>query len=146
MKLRLVQISEMGGAATAYRAPSNGIHYRDRVNFERIADELGSRTPRKCMGKWYRKLSTSIFSSGEWALGDDITLVRALKSAGCEWPWEVEWDHLVPNKTAELAKRRWRSMLKALLDYLEKSFDVCVEELAEKFSSHRCRQVFQNLE
>eukprot|EP00798_Chlamydomonas_sp_ICE-L_P030386 gene30386-35393_t len=31
-------------------------------------------------------------------------------------------------------------------DYLEKSFDVCVDELAEKYSSHRCRQVLENLE
>eukprot|EP00798_Chlamydomonas_sp_ICE-L_P030031 gene30031-17926_t len=132
---------------------SNFTNYRDRVNFEPIALALGTRTDRQCLKKWYLKLSPSVFSLGEWALGDDITLVRALQAGGYEWPWEVEWDRLVPNRTAEQyvpscagqAKRRWRSMMKGLPDSLEKSFDVCVGELAEKYSSHRCRQVLKNL-
>eukprot|EP00798_Chlamydomonas_sp_ICE-L_P006723 gene6723-3394_t len=145
MKLRLKQIPSVEGAAAVCLAPLSGMHYRDRVNFDPISEMLGSRSPNTCLQKWYRKMSPSMFSSGEWALGDDITLVRALQSAGCEWEWEVEWDYLVSNRTAEQAKRRWRSMLKALPDCLEKSFDVCVEELAEKYSSHRCRQLIENL-
>eukprot|EP00798_Chlamydomonas_sp_ICE-L_P027725 gene27725-7371_t len=144
MKRRLEQMPITEGAAAVCLTPSDGKHYRDRVNFEHISDALGSRAPLMCLHKWYNQMSLSMFSSGEWALGDDITLVSALQSASCEWPWEVEWDHLVPNRTAEQAKRRWRSMLKALPDHLEKSFDACVEELAEKFSSHRCRQLLEN--
>eukprot|EP00798_Chlamydomonas_sp_ICE-L_P030909 gene30909-35961_t len=122
----------------------NPSHYKDGINFEPISDSLGTRAPSKCFAKWYSKLSSSVFSSGEWALEDDITLVRALKSAGYESWWEADWGRLVPNRAAEHAKRRWKSMLKTLPDYLEKSFDVCVEELAEKYSSHRCRQVLEN--
>eukprot|EP00798_Chlamydomonas_sp_ICE-L_P025728 gene25728-11386_t len=144
-EMKLGHISNAVGAAVASLTPPSGRHYRDRVNFEPIAEKLGTRPPKMCLNKWYCKLSPSLFSSGEWDLGDDITLVRALQAGGCEWPWEVEWDRLVPNRTAELAKRRWRSMLKALPDGLEKSFDVCVEELAEKYSSHRCRQLLENL-
>eukprot|EP00798_Chlamydomonas_sp_ICE-L_P025673 gene25673-11340_t len=145
MVLRLEQMSKVEGAVAVCPAPSNPSHYKDGISFGPISDRLGTRSLKQCMEKWYRKLSPSIFSSGEWALGDDITLIRALQSGGCEWPWEVEWDCLVPNRTAEQVKRRWRSMLKSLPDSLEKSFDVCVDELAEKYSSHRCRQVLVNL-
>eukprot|EP00798_Chlamydomonas_sp_ICE-L_P025672 gene25672-11339_t len=145
MKRSLEQRSKVEGAASECLTHSNGRHYTDRVDFDPIAIEMGTRMFRQCYTKWYGKLSPSLFSSGEWALGDDITLVRALHSGGYEWPWEVEWDRLVPNRTPEQAKRRWRSMLKSVPDYLEKSFDVCVEKLAEKFSSHRCRYVFENL-
>eukprot|EP00798_Chlamydomonas_sp_ICE-L_P025778 gene25778-11446_t len=145
LKLRLEQMSTMEGAAAVCRTPSDGRHFRDRVDFGPISEMLGTRVYKQCHQKWYGKLSPSLYTSGEWALGDDITMVRALQSSSCEWPWEVEWDDLVPNRIAELAKRRWRSMLKALPDYLEKSFDVCVEELAEKYSSNRCRQLLENL-
>eukprot|EP00798_Chlamydomonas_sp_ICE-L_P022010 gene22011-29069_t len=143
MKLRLEQMAEVEGAVC--RPYSNPSHYRDGINFEPISDSLGTRAPSKCFVKWYYKLSPSVFSSGEWDLGDDITLVRALQSAGYEWLWEVEWDRLVPNRATEQSKRRWRSMLKSLPNYLEKSFNVCVEELAEKYSSHRCRRVLEHL-
>eukprot|EP00798_Chlamydomonas_sp_ICE-L_P022025 gene22023-29085_t len=83
-KLGLKQMSCTERAAVAILVPSSGVHYRDRLNFEHIAEKLGSRTPKMCRDKWYRKLSPSMFSSGEWALGDDIAMIRALQSAGCK--------------------------------------------------------------
>eukprot|EP00798_Chlamydomonas_sp_ICE-L_P017386 gene17386-23689_t len=52
MKLRLEQMLIMEVEAPACLTTSNATHYRDRVNFESIADEMGTRAPVQCRKKW----------------------------------------------------------------------------------------------
>ena len=71
----------------------------------------------------------SLVSTGDWGIGDDRRLLKALYRAGHAREWQVDWGAAVPERSAVAAKRRWRLMLKSVPAYQEKEFTDIVEEL-----------------
>ena len=67
--------------------------------------------------------------TGDWGIGDDRRLLKALYRAGHAREWQVDWGVVVPQRSAVAAKRRWRLMLKSVPAYQEKEFPDIVEEL-----------------
>ena len=71
----------------------------------------------------------SLLPTGDWGIGDDRRLLKALYREGHSREWQVDWGAMVPERTAVAAKRRWRLMLKSVPAYQEKEFADIVEEL-----------------
>lgn len=67
--------------------------------------------------------------AGDWGIGDDRRLLKALFRGGFSTEWQVDWGALVPQRTAVAARRRWRLMLKSVPDHLEKSLCDIIDEL-----------------
>ena len=74
-------------------------------------------------------LKPSSLQTGDWGIGDDRRLLKALYREGHSREWQVDWGAVVPERTAVAAKRRWRLMLKSVPAYQEKEFAEVVEEL-----------------
>ena len=79
------------------------------------------------------KLSLHDAHSGDWGIGDDRRLLKALFRSGCSTEWQVDWSVVVPQRTAVAAKRRWRLMLKSVPDAQEKEFPAIVDELVSRY-------------
>ena len=73
--------------------------------------------------------SPCLVHAGDWGIGDDRRLLKALFRAGYSREWQVDWGNVVSERTALAAKRRWRLMLKSVPDYQEKEFADVVDEL-----------------
>ena len=71
--------------------------------------------------------------SGDWGIGDDRRLLKALFRSGCSTEWQVDWSVVVPQRTAVAAKRRWRLMLKSVPDAQEKEFPAIVDKLVSTY-------------
>lgn len=71
--------------------------------------------------------------SGDWGIGDDRRLLKALFRSSCSTEWQVDWSAVVPQRTAVAAKRRWRLMLKSVPDAQEKEFPAIVDELVSRY-------------
>lgn len=74
-------------------------------------------------------LTSSLPCTGDWGLGDDRRLLKALYREGHSREWQVDWGAVVPGRSAVAAKRRWRLMLKSVPACQEKEFPDIVEEL-----------------
>ena len=68
-------------------------------------------------------------SAGDWGIGDDRRLLKALFKGSYSTEWQVDWSTLIPQRTATAARRRWRLMLKSVPDHQEKEFADIVDEL-----------------
>lgn len=73
--------------------------------------------------------SPCLVHAGDWGIGDDRRLLKALFRAGYSTEWQVDWGNIVSERTPLAAKRRWRLMLKSVPDYQEKDFADIVDEL-----------------
>jgi hypothetical protein len=71
---------------------------------------------------------------GDWGSGDDRRLLKALYKSGATEEYELDWNELVPNRTAQQTRRRWRLMLKCLKDAVDKTFTDKLTELVTRFT------------
>ncbi|XP_024373559.1 uncharacterized protein [Physcomitrium patens] len=87
---------------------------RDDINWEFISEKMEGRDRLSCMTQWYRKMASSLVTSGDWANGDDQLLLERLME---EFPLSeelVEWDSLLKHRSGDICKRRWEQMLRSL--------------------------------
>ena len=75
-------------------------------------------------------------STGEWGIGDDRRLLRALYCLQPKAEFEVPWEEAVPGRTSIQTRRRWRLMLKSVKDFRNKTMWQCVNELVSKHLPH----------
>lgn len=101
----------------------------DDINWVAISSAVGTRSGLQCMEKWYDQLRPSMIVTGEWGIGDDRRMLRALYRLQPRAEFEVPWEDLVPKRTAQQTRRRWRLMIKSVKDYRNKSMADVVEEL-----------------
>jgi Myb-like DNA-binding domain len=104
----------------------------DDIDWGVISQRVGSRSNIQCCEKWYDQLAPSMVDRGDWGMGDDRRLLKALWRAGNVAEFEVQWEGLVPERTAQQARRRWRLMVKVVPEYKEKEFSEVVEYLVSK--------------
>ena len=74
--------------------------------------------------------------SGEWGSGDDRRLLRALLKSGATEDFHVDWGRLVASRTAQQARRRWRLMLKCVMDAHDREFSQNLNQLVTTFVPH----------
>jgi hypothetical protein len=67
-------------------------------------------------------------------VGDDRRMLRSLYRCGAVEEWEVDWGALVPQRPAQVAKRRWRLMLQCVPDRYERSFTEIVNYLIDTYA------------
>ena len=72
--------------------------------------------------------------AGDWGSGDDRRMLKALLQSGAAREWEVDWGALVPQRSAQHAKRRWRLMLKCVPEHAEKDFDQILDFLVATYT------------
>jgi hypothetical protein len=108
----------------------------DNIDWGAIAQKVETRTADQCVKKWYDQISPSMIVRGDWGIGDDRRMLKALWRAGNIAEYEVEWGRLVPQRTSQQAKRRWRLMVKGVPEYKEKEFGEAVEYLVNKHIPH----------
>lgn len=104
----------------------------DDIDWGVISQRVETRSNIQCLEKWYDQLAPSMVDRGDWGTGDDRRLLKALWRAGNVAEFEVQWDGLVPERTAQQARRRWRLMVKVVPEYKEKEFSEVVEYLVSK--------------
>jgi len=104
----------------------------DNITWSSIAQKVGTRNAFQCFYKWYGQLSPSMIIRGDWGRGDDKSMLKALWRLGDIAEYEVQWDKLVPKRTTQQARRRWRLMIKGVPEYKEKEFSDVVEYLVNK--------------
>lgn len=72
--------------------------------------------------------------AGDWGVGDDRRLIRALLKSGARMEFELDWAALVPGRSAKQALRRWRLMLRRIPNSSELDFFEQLEYLASTFT------------
>jgi hypothetical protein len=72
--------------------------------------------------------------AGDWGSGDDRRMLKALLQSGAAAEWEVDWGGLVPQRSAQHARRRWRLMLKCVPEHAEKDFDQILDFLVTTYT------------
>ena len=72
--------------------------------------------------------------AGDWGAGDDRRMLRALVRSGSTREWDVDWGGLVPQRSAQHAKRRWRLMLKCVPEHTEKEFHQILDFLVATYT------------
>ena len=77
---------------------------------------------------------SDISDSGEWGSGDDRRLLRALFKTGATEDFQVDWGQLVPTRTAQQTRRRWRLMLKCVKDANDREFSDNLHRLVKSFT------------
>ena len=105
----------------------------DDIDWSVVSDRVGTRSKQQCLDKWYDQLAPSMIVRGDWGEGDDRRLLRSLWRAGNVAEFEVAWDGLVAERTAQQARRRWRLMVKSVPDYKDLEFYQIVEQLVGKY-------------
>ena len=74
-------------------------------------------------------------SRGEWGLGDDRRMLRAIYAAilaGASQEYDLDWEALVAGREAAAARRRWRLMLRVVPEHRDLEFVDAVEALVER--------------
>jgi hypothetical protein len=104
----------------------------DDIDWGIISQKVQTRSNLQCLEKWYDQMAPSMVDRGDWGTGDDRRLLKALWRAGDISEFEVQWDGLVPERTAQQARRRWRLMVKVVPNYKDKEFSQVVKYLVEK--------------
>ncbi|KFM27339.1 DNA-binding protein REB1 [Auxenochlorella protothecoides] len=105
----------------------------DDIDWGIISDQVGTRSNIQCLDKWYRQLSPSMVTRGEWGTGDDRRLMKSLWLSGACKEWEVDWGALVKGRSATQAKRRWRLMARVIPEHREKDFWEQVDWLVDTY-------------
>lgn len=51
---------------------------RDGIDWEVVSRDIGTRTPKQCVVKWYKCVRPSMKDAGEWGEGQDHELLKEL--------------------------------------------------------------------
>ncbi|KAK9085454.1 hypothetical protein Sjap_025865 [Stephania japonica] len=114
------------------RESDNGM-LRDNISWEAISRKMGTRTGMQCCLKWYGQLESSLVKEGQWANGDDYLLVNALLTLDACCVEDVNWDALIPDRSGDCCRRRFKQMINHLGSYGVKSFQEQVEVLSNRY-------------
>lgn len=106
---------------------------RDNINWEAIADKMGTRDHVYCCKKWYYSLASPMVQNGEWENADDITLLRSLLETNATDEEAVDWNVLVEGRSSVVCLNRWRQMVKHLGECYNKPFLEKLEMLAKRY-------------
>ena len=71
---------------------------------------------------------------GDWGSGDDRRLIKGILQCGATQEYSVPWSSLVPGRTAQQAKRRWRLMVKRVPDSADIEFAEQLDYLVDNFT------------
>jgi transposase-like protein len=130
------ETGSIGSGSTRSPASFSRRHVRDDVDWDVISRRVKTRSGLQCLLKWYDQLCPSMVERGEWGVGDDRRMLRALWAAQPRGEFAVNWAGLVGERTASQARRRWRLMIKAVPDCREKEFGELLESLVDKYMPH----------
>lgn len=106
---------------------------RDNINWKAISSKIGTRSENMCMQKWYR-IAPSPEETGQWAKGDDKTMLEGILKSDADDEHKVAWEGLVPGRTLGQIKNRFRAAKKDIPDHSNMSFDVLLAKMIEKYA------------
>ncbi|KAK9106534.1 hypothetical protein Syun_022545 [Stephania yunnanensis] len=112
---------------------SDNCMLRDNISWEAISRKMGTRTGMQCCLKWYGQLESSLVKEGLWATEDDYLLVNALLTLDACCVEDVNWDALIPDRSGDCCRRRFKQMINHLGAYGFKSFQEQVEVLSNRY-------------
>mmetsp|Transcript_24009 Transcript_24009/g.29053 ORF Transcript_24009/g.29053 Transcript_24009/m.29053 type:complete len:392 (-) Transcript_24009:167-1342(-) len=114
----------------------DSLYLRDDCNWLEIANLMGTRSATQCLTKWYKSLAPTMKARGEWDAGQDLELLVSIVESGATEEFEVEWDKVVQDRSATVARRRWRMIVKTFVpQWWKKSFSDHVTALSAKFEN-----------
>lgn len=137
---RLVQeqISrEKGG-----KSSESGLSGHEKVNWEEVAKEHGTRNRYQCLQKWYDSLQPSMEQTGEWQAGNDLSLLKSLarevKKGKSEW--QVDWEKMqVPGADGEKARKRWTRIVRDIPSNRDMSLEAKLRFALDEFGGAELR-------
>ncbi|GMJ15444.1 hypothetical protein HRI_005213600 [Hibiscus trionum] len=106
---------------------------RDNICWTAISDKMETRPFVSCCIQWYRKLTSPMVAEGIWADADDYRMLDALSSRDACCMEDVDWDHLLENRSGDLCRKRWGQMVRHLGPNKDMSFAEQVDVLANRF-------------
>lgn len=107
---------------------------RDDINWEKIADDIGTHGHGSCCAQWYYTLASPMIASGEWANGDDFILLQRLLESGACAEEEVEWDCLLDHRSGQACLTRWQHMIQHLGGNRTRQFLEKLDLLAHRYA------------
>mmetsp|Transcript_6169 Transcript_6169/g.22668 ORF Transcript_6169/g.22668 Transcript_6169/m.22668 type:complete len:420 (+) Transcript_6169:198-1457(+) len=110
----------------------DGVPVRDDLPWEKIKDEIGSRSAHQCLTRWYGTMVPASVANNEWDLVADIKLLEALVRSGAEDERDVQWARMLPRYNGSTCRRRWHDLVKALPSASNLSFSARLEALAKE--------------
>ncbi|GLJ07819.1 hypothetical protein SUGI_0074730 [Cryptomeria japonica] len=108
--------------------------HRDNINWEAIADKMGTRDHVFCCKKWYGSFVSSLIEAGLWESGDDKVLLRRLLETNASNEEAVDWDDLVKGRSGEICKKRWKQMVRQLGEPRNKQLFEKIDLLVRRYA------------
>ncbi|KAH9312530.1 hypothetical protein KI387_027565 [Taxus chinensis] len=108
---------------------------RDSLNWEAIADKMGTRDHAFCCKKWYRSFESPLIEAKLWKSGDDQILLRRLLEISASDEEAVDWDDLVEGRRGEICLKRWKEMVRHSGEYHSKPFCEKLDLVVKRFAS-----------
>ncbi|KAK9092809.1 hypothetical protein Syun_027720 [Stephania yunnanensis] len=93
----------------------------------------------------YGQLESSLVKEGLWANEDDNLLVNALHTLDACCMEDVNWDALIPDRSGDCCRRRFKQMINDLGAYGFKSFQEQLEVLSNRYCLEILWKLFQQL-
>eukprot|EP00246_Nothoceros_aenigmaticus_P006084 TRINITY_DN18841_c0_g1_i1.p1 TRINITY_DN18841_c0_g1~~TRINITY_DN18841_c0_g1_i1.p1 ORF type:complete len:397 (-),score=60.47 TRINITY_DN18841_c0_g1_i1:252-1292(-) len=109
---------------------------RDDINWDAIADTLGTRSHSIYCKAWYVTLASSMVAEGLWANTDDLLLFERLLEGGASADDAVDWDNLLGHREGYICKRRWEQMAKHLGPNRLRPFEERLHLLVKRYAPH----------
>ena len=110
----------------------------DDINWEAVVAHVKTRSRIQCVTKWYLRLSPTMQERGEWGKSDDKILLQSLWKEREKridvMEHQIQWDTLVPERSADQCKRRWALMRKAIKNQKDYEFSELIQELVKTLS------------
>lgn len=110
----------------------------DDINWEAVVAHVKTRSRIQCVTKWYLRLSPTMQDRGEWDKPDDKILLKSLWNEREKrmdvMEHQIQWDTLVPGRSADQCKRRWALMRKAIKGQKNFEFSDLILELVRMLS------------
>lgn len=110
----------------------------DDINWEAVVAHVKTRSRIQCVTKWYLRLSPTMQDRGEWDRPDDKILLKSLwnerEKRTDVMEHQIQWDTLVPGRSADQCKRRWALMRKAVKGQKDFEFSALILQLVKMLS------------
>lgn len=116
----------------------------EKINWEEVAREHGSRNRYQCLQKWYDSLQQCRDDKSGWNPGKDLCLLRALlhQASLGRGESQVDWDVLhVPGVDGAHAQKRWLQIEHDVPREHNKSFFSKLEYVLEHFGGAELRDL-----